>query len=93
MLFLGLLASTAVNPVVQDEGLLLGGGATQLGRQALALVAATAFSFTVSWLLAKGVDRVLPWRVTEDEEQSGLDRAMHAETAYDFGSVRTLGRR
>jgi len=93
MLFLGLLASAAVNPVVADEGLLLGGGLTQLGRQAVGVLAATAFSFTTSWVIAKAVDRVLPWRVSEDEEQAGLDQALHAETAYDFGSVRTMGRR
>jgi len=93
MLFLGLLASAAVNPVVADEGLLLGGGLTQLGRQAVGVLAATAFSFTASWVIAKAVDRVLPWRVSEDEEQAGLDQALHAETAYDFGSVRTMGRR
>ena len=93
MLFLGLLASSSVNAAVTDQGLLLGGGFTQLGRQTVGVLAATAFSFTASWLLAKAIDRVLVWRVTHDEEQTGLDQALHAETAYDFGSIRTLGRR
>ena len=93
MLFLGLLASSSVNAAVTDQGLLLGGGFTQLGRQTVGVLAATAFSFTASWLLAKAIDRVLVWRVTQDEEQTGLDQALHAETAYDFGSIRTLGRR
>ena len=93
VLFIGLLASSAVNPVVVDQGLLLGGGPAQLGRQALAVLAATAFSFSVSWLLAKAVDRVLPWRVSPEQEQAGLDQSMHAETAYDLGSVRSFGAR
>ncbi len=92
-LFIGLLASSSVNDAVTSEGLLLGGGLTQLGRQAVGLLATTAFSFTVSWLIAKGVGVVLPWRITEDEERLGLDQALHAEQAYDFGAVRTLGRR
>ncbi len=93
VLFVGLLASSSVNAAVVDRGLLLGGGAEQLGRQAVAVIAATAFAFGASWLLAKAVDRVLPWRVSEQEEQEGLDQSSHAETAYDFGSVRSLGRR
>ncbi len=93
VLFLGLFASAAVNPAVASEGLLLGGGAGQLGRQAVGVLAATAFSFTVSYLLARLVDLVLPWRVSEEDEHTGLDQVLHQETAYDFGSVRTLGRR
>ena len=57
------------------------------------MLAATAFSFAASWLLARLVDLVVPWRVSEEDEHAGLDAALHAETAYDFGSVRTLGRR
>ena len=92
VLFIGLLASSSVNAAVTDEGLLLGGGPVQLGRQAVAVLAATAFSFSVSWLLAKAIDRVLPWRVSQEEEQVGLDQSSHAETAYDLGSVRSMGR-
>ena len=93
MLFIGLFASAAVNGVVASEGLLLGGGLDQLGRQALGVLAASAFSFLASLLIAKGVDLVLPWRVSEEEEQVGLDMSLHSETAYDFGTVRTMGRR
>ena len=92
MLFVGLAATTAVNPAVVREGLLYGGGAGLLGRQAVAVLAATAFSFCATWLLAKAVDRVLPLRVSREQEQVGLDQSLHAETAYDLGSVRTLGR-
>ncbi len=93
VLFLGLFASSAVNGAVLHEGLLLGGGTSQLGRQAVGVLATTAFSFIASYLLARLVDLVVPWRVSEEDEHAGLDSALHAETAYDFGSVRTLGRR
>ena len=91
-LFVGLFASSAVNSVVASEGLLLGGGAVQLGRQTVGVLAATAFSFGASYLLARGVDRVLPLRVTPEQERVGLDQSSHAEQAYDLGSVRTMGR-
>ena len=92
MLFLGLAASHGVNPGVSHEGLLYGGGLWLLGRQAVAVLAAASFAFCASWLLAKGVDKVLPLRVSQDDEHTGLDQALHAESAYDLGSVRTLGR-
>ncbi len=92
MLFIGLLASSSVNAVVADEGLLLGGGPDQLGRQAVGVLAATAFSFLASYLIARAVDLVIPWRVSEQDEQLGLDMSSHSETAYDLGAVRSLGR-
>jgi Amt family ammonium transporter len=92
LLYLGLAATSAVNPAVAHEGLLYGGGFWLLGRQAVAVVAAGAFAFTVSWLLAKGVGAVLTLRVSEEDEHIGLDQALHAESAYDLGSVRTMGR-
>jgi Amt family ammonium transporter len=92
MLFLGLAASNAVNPGVTHEGLLYGGGLWLLGRQALAVLAATSFAFAASWLVASAVNLVMPLRVSEEDEHLGLDQALHAESAYDLGSVRTMGR-
>jgi Amt family ammonium transporter len=91
-LFLGLCATAAVNPAVTHDGLLYGGGLGQLGRQAIGVVAATAFSFVATYLLARAVNRVIPLRVSEEEEATGLDQALHSESAYDFGSVRSMGR-
>ncbi|MDT7548229.1 MAG: ammonium transporter, Amt family [Actinomycetota bacterium] len=91
-LFLGLFATAAVNPAVVHEGLLYGGGLEQLGRQSVGVLAATAWSFLATYLLARAVNRVIPLRVSEEEEATGLDQALHAESAYDFGSVRSMGR-
>jgi Amt family ammonium transporter len=91
-LFLGLFATAAVNPAVVHEGLFYGGGFTQLGTQAIGVLAATVWSFAATYLLARLVNRVIPLRVTEEEEATGLDQALHSESAYDFGSVRSMGR-
>src|SRR4051812_8863480 len=72
-LFLGLCATASVNAAVTHEGLLYGGGLGQLGRQAVGVLAATAWSFTASYLLARVVDRLLPLRVSEEVEATGLD--------------------
>ncbi|NJQ02307.1 ammonium transporter [Streptomyces zingiberis] len=63
------------------------GGLNQLGKQAIGAFSVMAFSFVVSWLLAKLVDKLIGFRATEDEETSGLDQAFHAETGYDFSTV------
>jgi Amt family ammonium transporter len=91
-LAIGFAATTSVNSAVVDEGLFYGGGVTQLGRQAVAVVAASAFAFAMTWLIAKVVDVALGLRVSQEDEFTGLDQALHAETAYDLGSVRTTGR-
>jgi Amt family ammonium transporter len=91
-LFLGLFATAAVNPAVVHEGLLYGGGLQQLGRQSVGVLAATVWSFLATYLLARAVNGVIPLRVSEEEEATGLDQALHAESAYDFGSVRSMGR-
>jgi Amt family ammonium transporter len=91
-LFIGLFATAAVNKGVVHEGLFYGGGLTQLDRQAVGVVAAAAWAFCATYLLARLVNRVIPLRVSEEEEATGLDQALHSESAYDFGSVRSMGR-
>ncbi|MEV5510956.1 ammonium transporter [Streptomyces orinoci] len=63
------------------------GGLTQLGRQAAGAFSVLAYSFTVSWLLAKLVDKTVGFRADADDELSGVDQAFHAETAYDLSAV------
>ncbi|GLZ11290.1 ammonium transporter [Actinomadura sp. NBRC 104425] len=85
-LLIGILATTAVNDGGAD-GLLAGGGLGLLGKQAVAVVATLAYSFVVTFVIAKVIDLVAGFRIPEDEEVSGIDTATHAETAYDFGGV------
>ena len=55
-------------------------------------VATARWSFTATYALARLVNRVIPLRVSEEDEATGLDQALHSESAYDFGSVRSMGR-
>lgn len=93
-LAVGLFATSSVNPIVTDPGLLVGGGATLLGKQVVAVVAAIAFSFIGTFVLGKLIGLVLPHRVDIETEITGLDQAMHSETAYELGdsSHATSGR-
>jgi ammonium transporter, Amt family len=82
-LLLGLFADAAINPdAVVHEGLFLGGGFTLLGDQALASVVTIAYSFAVSFVIAKAIDLVVGLRINEEDENTGLDLTQHAEVAY-----------
>ena len=73
-LLTGVFASTAIN-VVQ-------GGAAQLGKQAIATGATLVFSFVATLAILKLVDLLVGVRVSEEEEEIGLDLSQHSESAY-----------
>jgi Amt family ammonium transporter len=90
-LLLGLFADTAINPAGAD-GLFVGGGAGLLGKQFVASIAVLAFSFVATLVIGKVLDVIVGLRVTPEEEDQGLDLSQHAETAYNFGDVASMGR-
>ena len=80
-LLLGLFADTSINEFGFD-GLFFGGGADLFLDQLVAAVATIAFSFVVSFAIAKALDVMIGIRVSEDDEDAGLDITQHAENAY-----------
>ena len=83
VLLIGLLATEVMTG--GPQGLFYGGGVTQLGKQALGAVVVAAYAFGVSYLIAKAIDRVIGFRVSADDETTGVDFTQHAETAYAEG--------
>ncbi|WP_456370462.1 ammonium transporter [Geoglobus sp.] len=61
---------------------LLYGNVEQFSAQVVASLAAIAYAFGVTLVLAKAVDAVMGLRVTEEEEYVGLDISQHGERAY-----------
>jgi Amt family ammonium transporter len=80
VVLLGVFASTAFNPAGTDG--LAFGNAAFFGKQlfATALSSVWAFAFTYGMLYL--IDRVTPVKVEQAAEESGLDAALHGETAY-----------
>jgi Amt family ammonium transporter len=76
----GLFASTAINAAGADG--LFYGNPGQLWIQFVSVVATCAFSFIVTYVQLKIVALIVPLRVTEEEEEAGLDVALHSESAY-----------
>ena len=63
-------------------GLFYGGGFSLLGIQALACVAVLAYSFAVTWLIAKVLALTIGLRIPEESELKGIDLMAHSESAY-----------
>jgi Amt family ammonium transporter len=76
----GLFASRAINPAGADG--LFGGNPVQLAIQGVAVLVVVAFSFGMSYGLATLLRAKMGLRVTEVEEDVGLDISEHAERAY-----------
>ncbi len=81
-LMVGLVA-TAEAPAAVD-GLFYGGGAEQLGRQAIGAFAVLGYTAVVTAILALIVKFTVGLRLDREAEAAGIDEAEHAETAYDF---------
>jgi ammonium transporter, Amt family len=75
----------------QNKGLFYGGGWTQLGLQVLGPVAVGAYSFIVTYILGKIIDKVMGFRITAEDEVAGIDITTHAETGYDLGTFHASG--
>ena len=91
-LLLGLFAEKAVNPDFGANGLFFGGGLELLGYQAVAVLATMVWSGGISFVLAKVISATIGLRCNDEEEIVGLDLSQHAETAYSFGELGSMGR-
>jgi Amt family ammonium transporter len=79
-LLTGFWATTTINPAGFDG--LFHGNPKQAAIQLAALAGSAAYSFVLSWLLLKLVDKLVGLRVTQDQENIGLDLTQHSESAY-----------
>ncbi|GAA0632398.1 ammonium transporter [Sporichthya brevicatena] len=100
MIGIGLFASaqatgilTADDPNDGIDGLFYGGGLDQLGKQLVGAGAATLYAFAVTFIIGWVIHKTMGFRADPEAELSGLDQAMHAETAYELGAtVSSTGR-
>ena len=76
----GLFNSKAMGAAA--DGLFYGGGFSLLWAQIVMVVSVSVFTAIVSWILVMIVHGIWGFRVTPDEEQTGLDLSQHEEKAY-----------
>ena len=72
-------------PAVNGAAGLIAGNANQLVVQIISVVVTIVYAFTISYILAKVLDKAMGGiRVEESEETVGLDTSLHQESAYNF---------
>ncbi len=81
-LMVGLVATEEAPAAV--NGLFYGGGFNQLWRQAVAAGAVMVYSFIVAGILGLIIHKTMGMRISKDDEITGIDLTVHAETAYEF---------
>jgi len=84
-LAVGLFATEAAPAGV--SGLFYGGGFDQLWRQAVGAFSVLFYSGIVTLIIGFLLHKTLGFRVTEEEERTGVDETEHAETSYDLGTL------
>ncbi|ONH34004.1 ammonium transporter [Protofrankia sp. BMG5.30] len=80
-LLTGLFATVDTNPNGKD-GVFYGGPWSVFGEQALAVGATVAYSAVATAIIAYAIKFVWGLRVSDEEEEIGLDESQHGETAY-----------
>jgi Amt family ammonium transporter len=63
------------------------GGGSQFLSQTIGAFSVMGYTFVVTYILALVIKKTIGFRATEDDEVSGIDQALHAETAYDFSGA------
>ena len=89
-LMVGVVASPDAPAGVSS--LLHGGSFDQLGKQAIGAGAVLAYSLVGTTVIALLLKYTIGLRLDEESEVMGIDEAEHAETAYDFATLGSLGR-
>ncbi len=88
-LLIGFLATESSPAGV--AGLFYGGGLDQLWRQAVGALAVLVFSGVLTAVIALILKATIGLRVSAEEESTGIDESEHAETGYDFSTLRSSG--
>lgn len=80
----GIVGTVMIGFVGVEVGVFNGGGTEQLAKQITGVVAVLAYSFIMTLIIAKVIDLVMGFRISKDDEISGIDLAVHAERGYEL---------
>ena len=84
-LAVGLFASASTTAGV--DGLFYGGGIDQLWRQAVGAGVVLVYSFVLTLVIGFVIQKAMRFRFTDEDEVTGIDSVVHAETGYDLDSL------
>ncbi len=82
-ILLGVFASKAMNSTGADG--LISGGSGFFMKQVVAVVGASIYAFLFTYIMLFLINMITPVKVPVEQEDAGLDEALHGEKAYDEG--------
>ena len=85
VILLGVLASKAMNSAGADG--LMSGGTGFFAKQCIAVVGAAVYAFVFTYVMLAVINIITKVKVSEAEEDLGLDASLHGERAYDAGAL------
>jgi Amt family ammonium transporter len=81
VILLGLMATKAVNAAGADG--LFAGNSSFFVTQLVAIVASSIYAFAFTFGMLWVINKITRVRTSEGEEEDGLDKSLHGETAYE----------
>jgi Amt family ammonium transporter len=83
MILLGVFASSAIN----GQSGLLQGNVAFFAKETISVIAGAAYAFVFTYIMLFLINKVTHVRVKSEDEDAGLDFAIHGEKAYDEGAL------
>ncbi|MCX6274296.1 MAG: ammonium transporter [Bacteroidetes bacterium] len=84
-ILLGVFASKAMNGAGVDG--LMSGGTTFFIHQVIAVMGACIYAYLFTYGMLMLINKITRVKVSESEEDAGLDHSLHGEKAYDEGAL------
>jgi Amt family ammonium transporter len=85
VVLLGVFASKTMNAAGADG--LLAGGSSFFMKECVAVIGACIYAFIFTYLMLKLINMITRVKVSEVDEDKGLDDSLHGEKAYDEGAL------
>jgi Amt family ammonium transporter len=82
-ILLGVFATKAMNSAGADG--LFAGGTDFFLKQLTAVICSALYAFIFTYIMLGLINKITKVKVSEAEEVTGLDEALHGEKAYDEG--------
>jgi len=86
-LLIGFFANDKITGSKDTAGLFYGGDGSQLWKQCVAAFSVMIFSFVLTYIIGKLIDVTIGFRISEEDEVTGIDQVEHLETAYDEAGI------
>jgi Amt family ammonium transporter len=80
IIMLGIFATTAVNSSGANG--LIFGGVSFFFKEIIAVIGASIYAFVFSYGMLVTIHMITPVKVSEMDEETGMDEALHGEVAY-----------